>query len=475
MRAHAVELRRALFASLGLGVACSAQAPVPSGDGEVVIPTPASAGSDDGRPLAPRPKPVASGYADGPLGWHRGGPETCDATISLESCKGNESSKRCSTDADCVEHPHGKCTSGVGQIGTYCGCSYSCATDGDCAGYADNRDTDSPPSHEVCICKPALGGQFASSICAPATCTADAECESGTCGVSTYHNGCYARPELACRTANDTCKTGADCGDSGGQCVLAGDRWSCKGRSCAIGRPLVVNGRSASSALSPRRDWLSRGGDAGEEGAPQDLEAAAFWAEVARLEHASVASFARFTLQLLALGAPPDLLRDTHAASLDEIEHARLAFGVARALGGDAHGPGPLTEALAPISGDVAEVVSALVHEGCVGETLGALEGAAQLDAAMGPAKVALARIAPDEARHAALAWRSLAWLLDAFGEEASGPARAAFREEMAGSVVVSPRGGAATNGVLDAAEIAALRSAALREVVGPTSAALLG
>ncbi|MBT9554900.1 MAG: hypothetical protein IV100_02675, partial [Myxococcales bacterium] len=38
------------------------------------------------------------------------------------------------------------------------------------------------------------------------------------------------------------------------------------------------------------------------------------WLSVAALEHASVGSFARFTLQLLAVGAPPDLLLATQQA-----------------------------------------------------------------------------------------------------------------------------------------------------------------
>lgn len=53
------------------------------------------------------------------------------------------------------------------------------------------------------------------------------------------------------------------------------------------------------------------------------------WTTAARAEHASVASFARFTLQLLHLGAPADLVADAQQAGLDEVRHARLCFGVA--------------------------------------------------------------------------------------------------------------------------------------------------
>jgi hypothetical protein len=49
------------------------------------------------------------------------------------------------------------------------------------------------------------------------------------------------------------------------------------------------------------------------------------------MEHASVAAFARFTLDLLALGAPADLVQSAQQALGDEIAHAELCFGLAGA------------------------------------------------------------------------------------------------------------------------------------------------
>ncbi|HTJ80550.1 MAG TPA: ferritin-like domain-containing protein [Polyangiaceae bacterium] len=483
MKLHALELRRAVLASLGLGVACASPAAGPSADGDIVIPTPGSASPDATRPTAERPTPATHGYANGPLGWHRGGPDQCDAAISTPSCRGDEGHKDCTADADCTEHAHGKCITGMGQIGSYCACRYSCETDSDCSTYAGGEDEHSP---QVCVCKPALGAGAESSICAPASCRSDTECESGTCGVSRYHNGCYTKTELACRTADDTCKTAEDC-QGGGQCAVRKDKWTCQGRTCVIGRPLLIDGHAARAELRGRRDWLS--GD----GAPPDpgpfvstptaappaahADAAAFWAEAARLEHASVASFARFSLQLLALGAPAELIRDTHAAALDEIEHAKLAFAVAASLSGEAFGPGPLVEATSPISTDLADIVRALVVEGCVGETMGALEARAQLEAARGLARVALDRIAPDEARHAELAWRSLAWMVATFGARVVPVARAAFDDcarDLA-TLGVSSQAGAVEHGVLGAGEAAAARRLAWSEVVLPACRALVG
>ena len=43
-------------------------------------------------------------------------------------------------------------------------------------------------------------------------------------------------------------------------------------------------------------------------------------------EHASVASFARFTLDLLSLGAPPGLLSAAFHAGQEEISHTQLCL-----------------------------------------------------------------------------------------------------------------------------------------------------
>ena len=53
------------------------------------------------------------------------------------------------------------------------------------------------------------------------------------------------------------------------------------------------------------------------------------WEAAATAEHASVAAFARHSMQLMALAAPMQLIRDAHEAALDEIRHARLSFALA--------------------------------------------------------------------------------------------------------------------------------------------------
>jgi len=133
------------------------------------------------------------------------------------------------------------------------------------------------------------------------------------------------------------------------------------------------------------------------------------WAAAALEEHASIASFARATLELMAVGAPPDLIAGCQHAALDEIAHAQGCLAMA-ARHGCAVEPGPI-EALAPRGGGLAAVARDTFLEGCVGETLGALQAANARDAAQDPDERALlTRIADDEARHAELAWKTVAW-----------------------------------------------------------------
>src|SRR6185437_10815965 len=88
-------------------------------------------------------------------------------------------------------------------------------------------------------------------------------------------------------------------------------------------RTTGMRGWGAPEVVAPRVDGL----DALDAGARASL--AETWTVLALLEHASVASFARVSLQLLAVGAPGDLVGATHQAALDEIRHARLCFALA--------------------------------------------------------------------------------------------------------------------------------------------------
>lgn len=206
------------------------------------------------------------------------------------------------------------------------------------------------------------------------------------------------------------------------------------------------------------------------------------WARDALLEHASVASFARFSLELLAVGAPPELVEAAHRAAIDEVRHARACFALAGAYRGRPVGPSSFPfEGRVDVSADLAHVAARTVEEGCVGETVAAVLAAEQLAGAADPAvRAALEVIAADEARHAALAWRVVAWAVEAGGERVRAAAASAFEAAMDGACEVAPAcdpGSGdvlAAHGRLTAAASRAVRVRTIAEIVRPCAAALL-
>ncbi|NUO54695.1 MAG: hypothetical protein HOV80_38130 [Polyangiaceae bacterium] len=214
------------------------------------------------------------------------------------------------------------------------------------------------------------------------------------------------------------------------------------GGSHGFGRPLVIEGAAAIAEVveGDRGWWRERKRTLYASGLPA-VERAAIarrWRKRALLEHAAVGSFARFSLELLGLGAPLDLVRGAQRASLEEIAHASACFELAFALDGLRAGPGPL-----PVAGAVASVPSAadvarrLVHEGCVEETLGAAELLAAAGRERDPfVRRLLLRLGRDESRHAAFGWQALAWLVgqDAAARDAATDALSIAERSVAAS-----------------------------------------
>ncbi len=143
------------------------------------------------------------------------------------------------------------------------------------------------------------------------------------------------------------------------------------------------------------------------------------WERDALLEHASIASFARATLELMEHGAPAALIEATQRASLDEIRHASLCFALASRHLGRPIRAGAV-EACGPRGGSRADLAVRVFFEGCVGETIAALVADRSLTGCSDEeARSALEIIAGDEARHAELAWETLAWAIGTGGEDA--------------------------------------------------------
>jgi hypothetical protein len=197
------------------------------------------------------------------------------------------------------------------------------------------------------------------------------------------------------------------------------------------------------------------------------------------LEHASVASFGRFALELLAVGAPPELVDLAHRAAMDEVRHARLCFALASAYAGHSIAPGPFPfEGRVDVSADLAAIAVLAVREGCAGETLASVLAAEACARATDPAvRSVLAAITKDEARHAELAWRTVAWAVSRGGARVREAVARAFEEVLGGEPVMQggASGGAlAGHGRLSTEVQRDVMRRALEEVVRPAAAALL-
>jgi hypothetical protein len=166
---------------------------------------------------------------------------------------------------------------------------------------------------------------------------------------------------------------------------------------------------------------------------------AAQWLQDGLSEHASIASFARASLELMTLGAPPDLLTRVHAAAIDEIDHARRCFSLATAYAGRTLSPGHLP-APSPRALDLPSLAVDTFLEACVGESTATLQATRQRRLATTPDVIdTLDVIIDDEANHAALAWQTLSWAISLGGEPVKAALRAAARSYAPPDTASSP------------------------------------
>jgi hypothetical protein len=375
----------------------------------------------------------------------------------------------CREDSDCTDDDYGHCAwEDLSRLGTFC--NYGCVVDADC-----NAD-------QVCLCGEPVGQ------CVPASCATDTDCGAGNlCANYIDHEGCGGTA-FACQTTSDVCAAQSDCINAaactvqsiGGTATRVCGRESCP----AIGRPFLVDGVERLAPSLARADWYpgQTNGPTPSLGLDETMGAdlARRWTEQALMEHASVAAFARFSLQLLSLGAPAVLVQRSGEAMQDEIRHARSCFELARHYSGADVGPGPLPIHGALEEADLCSIVLGTIAEGCIGETVAALEAAEALAHCEEPhVRAVLERISVEESRHAELAWQFVAWAL------ASGPAalRQRVRETFeaafasADTAAVQPSSFEAQllrHGQLSSELRRALRARVLRDVIAPCAEALL-
>lgn len=366
----------------------------------------------------------------------------------------------CRKNSDCSAAPHGHCETspmyGFGGAPTI-SCQYGCVRDSEC------------PTGQICFCGEPVG------TCVAATCTSDADCAAGTpCQMGVVNQACG--PATISFQCGPLCAQNADCPQNGSFSMTCEDG-NCRANA-VCGRPFLVRGEARLAALAPRSDWASK---LSPDVASLPLDARRLLAEhytaIGLMEHASVAAFARFSLELLSLGAPADIVRLAGEALGDETRHARLCFGLASAYAGRDLGPGPLEIGGALEDTPLIDKLRIAFVEACLGETCAAVEAAEAAMQTSDPVVASVLRgISADETRHAELGWKFIKWALDRM----DAATRAGLLRELAVIVErelecsdVAAESTAhseplAAHGVLPASVRAALRKATIREAVLP-------
>lgn len=357
-------------------------------------------------------------------------------------------------------------------------CAEGCLTDDDC------------PAGNVCSCPVVrLPGEDRPGQCVVATCVTDADCAPGLSCVVEYDD-CPSGFEsesltFRCQTPRDQCLVAADCAEQGAICTYVSDlsRRICYVPEGVCGRPLLIDGKPRLATATPRPDWAAPTDpmpDVARLTTDERRLLAEHYTQMGLMEHASIAAFARFSLQLLSLGAPPRLVEACTTAIADETRHTRLCFELASHYAGTKLGPTALAIDGCLESAELERILELVIAEGCVGETVAALEAAEAAAQALDPAlQQVLRRIADDERRHAELAFHFVGWALT------QRPALADLVERVFSGCTQTPENVAVAetsgwsqrvlaHGLLSRRQRAELRDGALRDVVRPCAGALL-
>lgn len=345
-------------------------------------------------------------------------------------------------------------------------CIYGCTKDSECA------------DGSICLCGDPVG------TCVPAKCSADSECPDGLCASYVATPGCD-RPAFACQSPDDQCVSNDDC-PAMQRCTLnlQGGYRVCQAPTCAAGRPFLIDGVSRTASRCDRDDWLGTSAEpAVSELSPSGRKRLAqAWSNVAFMEHASIAAFARFTLELLAFGAPADLVARAAKAMAEETQHAEQAFQLASTYAGRPIGPSALALDGNVTAADLETCAVTTLLEGCIGETLAALEASEALETATDPAvRAVLERVVTEESEHAELAYRFLKWALDRCGAPLAQRLERAFSTALSDAAPephltldAETEAELAAHGILQSSRRMTLRREVLRDVVAPCVEALL-
>ncbi len=281
----------------------------------------------------------------------------------------------------------------------------------------------------------------------------------------------YASPDVDCDTRAHRLLA-----EEGRECTYEYACYTC----CGYGRPFLdESGAAIAAEVAPMLGWADgpHHPDVADLTPDQRVVIGGYWRENARAEHSSVAGFHRFALDLLAHGAPAELVARAQRAAAQELRHALDCFTLASAYLGAPIGPAPMDMGgRAVVARTLAELAAWTVRDGAVGETLAAHLAERALAGATDPAvRAVLATIVRDETAHAELAWATVKWAIDEGGDDVRDAVRAVLArvsEPTPHAIAWSP--GLAAHGIpAPAAELEAAR-ACIRDVIHPVAAALL-
>ncbi|WP_438021835.1 hypothetical protein [Sorangium sp. So ce233] len=165
------------------------------------------------------------------------------------------------------------------------------------------------------------------------------------------------------------------------------------------------------------------------------------WLDSARAECGSIPAFLALARDLAAVGAPASLVARALDALGDEVRHAARCSEIASSLAGWRLRPALLPPPPARDADRRAALVRMALeawHDGCLGEGAAAARARRSLAGASDAGvRAALGEIARDEAQHAELGWRVLAYCLAEGGREV----REAVGDAIAGPAPAPPGG----------------------------------
>lgn len=138
------------------------------------------------------------------------------------------------------------------------------------------------------------------------------------------------------------------------------------------------------------------------------------WIEKGLSEHASIATFSKFKLELMGIGAPLWLIQLANEATSDEIRHTQIAFDIANMMKRNEElciTSNDFPSHTINIDGDWNKIALDTAIGGAFGETISALTMEMTYDDDI--INQYIYSIKMDEIRHSALAWTTIKWMID--------------------------------------------------------------